>query len=147
MDDVAPNAGDTDRGSLASTVFAAAFALIIGAAVGFLTTFTHHQLVPWGLVAGLLIITALVAGFRIVFDSRLIAAAAGLGVLLATAVLALPGVSGTALLLDDPIGYVWAIVPTVLTAAVVIWPDREPVGAHRRRRRDLAGHEAGQTSE
>jgi N-acetyl-1-D-myo-inositol-2-amino-2-deoxy-alpha-D-glucopyranoside deacetylase len=113
-----------DRATILTAALASAFALIIGGAVGFVTTFTHRQGVPWGLIAGLLVIAALVAGFRLVFDSRLIAAAAAVGALAATAILMLPGAGGTVLVIDDPIGYVWAFGPTVLSAVIVLWPPR-----------------------
>jgi N-acetyl-1-D-myo-inositol-2-amino-2-deoxy-alpha-D-glucopyranoside deacetylase len=113
-----------DRGTILTIALAALFALLIGFAVGFVTTFTHRQAPPWGLVGGLVVIAALVAGFRLVFDSRIIAAAAGLGAILATAVLMLPGAGGRAFVIDDPLGYVWALAPTALTAAIVLWPRR-----------------------
>jgi N-acetyl-1-D-myo-inositol-2-amino-2-deoxy-alpha-D-glucopyranoside deacetylase len=112
-----------DRATVLATVLASIFGIIIGAAVGLVTTFTHHQFAPWGLVAGLAVIAALLAGFRLVFDSRIIAAAAALGVLLATAALVLiPGAGGTALVVDDAIGWIWAIAPTVIAVVIVSWP-------------------------
>jgi hypothetical protein len=114
----------TDRATVFATVLASIFGIIIGAAVGLVTTFTHHQFAPWGLVAGLAVIAALIAGFRLVFD-RIIAAAAALGVLLATAVLVLiPGAGGSALVVDDVIGWIWAIAPTAIAVAIVAWPRR-----------------------
>jgi hypothetical protein len=113
-----------DRAAALTVALASVFALAIGVAVGFVTTFTHHQYVPWGLVAGLVVIVALVAGFRLVFDSRVIAAASGVGAIAAIALLTLPGVGGSVLVLDDPIGYIWAIAPPVLVAGVVAWPRR-----------------------
>ena len=111
-----------DRAGALTIALACLFALAIGVAVGFVTTFTHHQYVPWGLVAGLVVIVALVVGFRLVFDSRIIAAAAAVGVVGAIAVLTLPGVGGSVLVFDDPIGYIWAIAPPLLAAAAVAWP-------------------------
>ena len=111
-----------DRAGVLTVALACVFALAIGLAVGFVTTFTHHQYVPWGLVAGLIVIVALVVGFRLVFDSRIIATAAGVGVLASIGLLTLPGVGGSVLVLDDPIGYIWAIAPPVLIAAAVAWP-------------------------
>jgi hypothetical protein len=119
-----------DRATILTAALASAFALIIGAAVGFVTTFTHRQAPPWGLIAGLLVVAALVAGFRLVFDSRAIAAAAGIGAVAATAILTLPGAGGTAFIVDDPIGWAWALGPAVLAAVLVLWPRR------RRRRMD-----------
>jgi N-acetyl-1-D-myo-inositol-2-amino-2-deoxy-alpha-D-glucopyranoside deacetylase len=111
-----------DRAAILTLALAAVFALAIGFAVGFVTTFTHRQLPPWGLIAGLAVIGALVAGFRLVFGSRVIAAAAALGAVLATGLLMLPGAGGTAFVIDDAIGYVWAIAPTVLVVAIVLLP-------------------------
>jgi hypothetical protein len=111
-----------DRAGALTVALASVFALAIGVAVGFVTTFTHHQYVPWGLVAGLIVIVALVVGFRLVFDSRVIAAAAGVGVLASLGLLTMPGVGGSVLVFDDPIGYIWAIAPPLLIAAAVAWP-------------------------
>lgn len=113
-----------DRGTILTLALASLFALLIGFAVGFVTTFTHRQEPPWGLLAGLVVIAALVAGFRLVFDSRIIAAAAGVGAIAATAVLMLPGAGGKAFIAEDPIGYAWALAPSLLTLAVVLWPAR-----------------------
>jgi N-acetyl-1-D-myo-inositol-2-amino-2-deoxy-alpha-D-glucopyranoside deacetylase len=73
-------------------------------------------------VAGLVIVTALVAGFRLVFGSRIVGAAAALGVVGASAVLALPGAGGTALALDGVTGYLWAFGPAVLSLIVLLVP-------------------------
>lgn len=114
-----------DRATLLATALASLFGLIIGAAVGTITTFTHHQLGIAGIVIALAIVGALIAGFRLVFGSRIIAAAAALGVLLATAALiVIPGAGGTALVVDDPIGWVWAIGPTLIAVVIVGWPRR-----------------------
>ena len=59
-----------------ATVLSSLFALLVGIVVGVITTFTHGQLAPWGLVGGLLVVVALVVGFRLVFDSRAVGAAA-----------------------------------------------------------------------
>jgi N-acetyl-1-D-myo-inositol-2-amino-2-deoxy-alpha-D-glucopyranoside deacetylase len=120
-----------DRATVLTTVVAALFAFAIGVAVGFVTTFTHRQYAPWGLIAGLVVIVARVAGFRLVFGSRVIAAAAAAGAVAATGVLLLPGAGGSAFVVDDPLGYAWAVAPTLLSAAAVAWPGR-------RTRRDAA---------
>lgn len=111
-----------DRATLLTLVFAAIFAFAIGVAVGFVTTFTHRQYIPWGLVAGLVVIAALVTGFRLVFDSRIIAGAAALGVIVATGLLTLPGAGGSVFVIDDALGWTWAVAPTVLAVAAVAWP-------------------------
>jgi N-acetyl-1-D-myo-inositol-2-amino-2-deoxy-alpha-D-glucopyranoside deacetylase len=111
-----------DRATLLTLVVAAVFAFAIGGAVGFVTTFTHRQYAPWGLVAGLVVIAALVTGFRLVFDSRIIAAAAALGVIVATGLLTLPGAGGSVFVIDDAVGWIWAVGPTLLAVAAVAWP-------------------------
>jgi len=115
-----------DRATVVTIVLASLFAVAIGVAVGFITTFTHRGLPPWGLIAGLAIVVAVVLGFRLVFASRIIGAAAAIGVIGATALLMLPGAGGTVLVLDDPIGYVWAIGPTVLATVALLWPNPVP---------------------
>ncbi len=112
-----------DRASIVTIALAALFAFVIGVAVGFITTFTHRGLPPWGLIAGFVIVLALVVGFRLVFASRIIGAAAAVGAIGSTALLMLPGAGGTVFVLDDPIGYAWAIGPTVLAATALLWPD------------------------
>ena len=113
----------TDRAAIMTVVLASLFAFVIGVAVGFITTFTHRGLPPWGLIAGLAIIAAAVLGFRLVFSSRVIGAAAALGAIGATALLTLPGAGGTAFVLSDPIGYAWAIGPTLLALIALVWPN------------------------
>jgi len=105
-----------------ATAMSSVFAILFGIVVGVITTFTHAAIPPWGLVAGLAVVTALVAGFRLVFGSRIVAAAAALGVVGASAVLALPGAGGTALALDGPLGYLWAFGPAVLSLVVLLVP-------------------------
>jgi hypothetical protein len=113
-----------DRATVITVVLASAFAFVVGVATGFVTTFTHHQWAPWGLVAGLVIVAALVAGFRLVFGGRVIAAAAALGVIASAALLTLPGAGGIVLAPADPIGYIWAFGPALIAVVAVLWPSR-----------------------
>jgi hypothetical protein len=106
-----------------TVVLASLFAFVIGVAVGFITTFTHRELAPWGLVAGLAIVAAAVLGFRLVFASRIIGAAAAAGAIGATALLTLPGAGGTAFYIGDPIGYAWAIGPSIVAVIALAWPN------------------------
>jgi hypothetical protein len=115
-------ATDPDRLGTVATIVACAFAAIIGGGVGIITTFTHRQLPPIGAIAGLLIIAALLAGFRLVFEGRIIAAAAALGVLAAIAVLALPGAGGSVVVTDGLLGYVWVLGAPLIAAVAVAWP-------------------------
>jgi N-acetyl-1-D-myo-inositol-2-amino-2-deoxy-alpha-D-glucopyranoside deacetylase len=115
---------DAERMGPGSTVVACVFALVIGGVVGLLTTFAHAQWAPWGLIAGLAIIGCLVAGFRLVFASRLVGAAAALGSVVAGALLALPAAGAPVLRLDGPAGWIWAVAPVVLAVAVLTVPWR-----------------------
>lgn len=130
-------------GALAARILTIVLAAVAGAGVGFVLTFTHRQYVvelagvpvPLGLLGGLAIIAALLAGLRLAFGERLPPLAAGLGVILASAALAFPGASGSILVFDDPLGYAWALGPTVVAFVVIGWPEprrrraesREPI--------------------
>lgn len=81
---------DPESLGFGATALSCVFAGLAGVVVGVITTFTHGQLAPWGLVAGLAIVAALVGGFRLVFDSRVVGAAAALGVIGASFVLTFP---------------------------------------------------------
>lgn len=118
--------GQPDRAGALASVLTAVFALVIGGAVGFVLTFTHAQLAPWGLIGGLAIVAALLAGFRLVFGSHLIAAAAGIGVLAAASVLALPADAGVMLAFTGATGTagtVWAIGCVVIALGAAVWPE------------------------
>ncbi len=121
--------GDDERMGRGVAILACLFALVIGGVVGLLATFAHAQLAPWGLIAGLAIVTALVAGFRLVFASRLVAAAAGVGAAVACVLLAFPGAGAPILSLDRPLGWIWVVggVVLVVAALLVRWP-RRPSG-------------------
>lgn len=107
-----------------ATALSSVFAILVGIVVGVITTFTHSLVPPWGLIAGLAIVAALVGGFRLVFGSRIVGGAAVLGVIGATVVLALPGAGGTALALNGPLGYLWAFGPAVVALIVLLVPGR-----------------------
>jgi N-acetyl-1-D-myo-inositol-2-amino-2-deoxy-alpha-D-glucopyranoside deacetylase len=117
-----------DRMGVGSLVVSCVFALVIGAAAGLITTFAHAQLPPWGLIAGLAIAVALVAGFRLVFASRLVGAAAAAGFVAGGALLALPGAGAPVFTFDGPLGWIWAFGPAVLALAALVppWPGRAP---------------------
>ena len=100
----------------------AVIAFAVGALVGIVTTFAHRQVPPFGLLAGLLIIAALLVGARLAFPGRLPAAAAGLGVVASVAILSLQTTGGSVLVANDPLGLVWAIGPTLIAVVVVAWP-------------------------
>jgi hypothetical protein len=113
-----------------AVIVSCVFAVVIAGVAGVVTTFTHAQLAPWGLIAGLAVALALVLGFRLVFDSRLVGAAAGLGFVAGTVLLAFPAAGSPMFVVNGPIGWLWAIGPALLAllAVVVPWPE---TGARR----------------
>ena len=117
---------DPESLGFGATALSCIFAASAGIVVGVITTFTHGQLSPWGLVAGLLIVAALVAGFRLVFGSRVVGAAAALGVVAASVVLTLPGAGGAALVLRGAVDWAWLLGPAILSTIVVASPRVRP---------------------
>ena len=118
-----------DRGTgTGALVLSCLFALVVGAIAGLITTFAHAQLAPWGIVGGLAIAAAIVLGFRLVFGSRLVGAAAAIGFVAGAVALAFPGAGAPVLVLDGPLGWVWTIgAPAIAVAALVQpWPDGWP---------------------
>lgn len=118
--------------AIASRAFTLVLAFVTGAGTGFVLTFIHgHYVVEWGdvpvplgLVGSLAIVAALLAGMRLAFAERGAPIAAALGVIAGTAVLTLPGNSGSLFLPDDPAGYIWAVGPAVLAIVIIAWPQR-----------------------
>lgn len=118
-----------DRGpstSVGTLLSSCIFAILIGGVAGIITTFVHAQLPPWALVAGLAIAAALVIGIRLVFDSRVVAAVAGLGFVVGQVALTFPAAGAPVLSLDGPLGWIWAVGPAALAVAAVAvpWPGR-----------------------
>lgn len=115
---------------MAARVFSLVLAFATGAGAGFVLTFTHRQYildvvgvaVPLGLIGGLAIVAALLTGMRLAFAERVAPVAAAAGVILGSAILVLPGNSGSLFVPDDPVGYVWAVGPTALALVIIGWP-------------------------
>jgi hypothetical protein len=116
--------------AIAARAFTLVLAFATGAGMGFVLTFTHRQYivdlagvpVPLGLIGGLAIVAALLAGMRLAFAERIAPIAAAAGVILGSAILVLPGNSGSLFVPDDPVGYVWAVGPTALALIIIGWP-------------------------
>ncbi|GAB3409069.1 hypothetical protein GCM10027515_27190 [Schumannella luteola] len=117
-----PDLGLGIAGSVIGTILAA----VIGAFVGAVTTVLHRQWIvggiPLGLLLAIVLAGCLLAGFRFAFDSRLVAGGAALGVLGATALLALRGPGGSVLVVNDALGWTWSIAPTLIALVVLAWP-------------------------
>ncbi|GAA1834096.1 histidinol dehydrogenase [Agromyces salentinus] len=115
--------------SLGSRIGTLVVAFLIGALYGTLGTVGHRQAwtigdvtLPWGLVAALVGVAALLVAFRI-FSGRLVASVVGLGVIIMVGILTLAGPGGSVLVVGDLTGTVWSIGPALVTVFVVAWPN------------------------
>jgi N-acetyl-1-D-myo-inositol-2-amino-2-deoxy-alpha-D-glucopyranoside deacetylase len=110
-------------------LFAWIIALVVGAAVGGISTVNHQATasvagfsVPIGVIATLLITGALLVGLRLVFGGRLVAGFAAFGELAVIGALSLPGSGGSVLVPADPAGYVLTYGPAAIALVVLAWP-------------------------
>ena len=115
--------------SLGARIVTLVVAVVLGMFAGALLTAAHQATVavagvpvPWGIIAGLLVMTALFVGLRIVFESRAVALAAAAGFLGASALLALQSAGGSILVPDNIVGYLWTFGPVLIGAVVLAWP-------------------------
>jgi N-acetyl-1-D-myo-inositol-2-amino-2-deoxy-alpha-D-glucopyranoside deacetylase len=113
----------------AGRILAGVLAFVLGAATGLVLTIAHQAVivvagvpVPWGLIAGLVLATALLAGLRVVYGTRIIAGAATIGLLGAVAWLSLSTPTGSVLVPDNLAGQVWTIGVVLVAAIVLAWP-------------------------
>ncbi|MRX45421.1 hypothetical protein [Agromyces kandeliae] len=117
------------RRSLGSRIGTLAIAFAVGVVYGTVATIGHRHAweiggvsIPWGLVAGLVGVAALLVGTRLVAGGRAAATAAAAGVVGIVAVLSLPGPGGSVLVADGVVGAIWAIGPAIISVLVVAWP-------------------------
>jgi hypothetical protein len=113
-------------------------AFLVGVLYGTIATIGHrHALqvgevpIPWGVVAGLVGVGALLVGIRMVAGGRAAAIAAAVGVVGTVALLSLPGPGGSVLVADGVVGMVWAVGPAIVAVLVVAWPSLPPRVARR----------------
>jgi len=106
-----------------------ALALLIGVIYGAVATVGHRQAirigdveVPWGLVAALTGVLALLVGIRLVAGGRWVAAAAAVGLVGIVGLFTLPGPGGSVLVAGDLVGTVWAVGPALIAVLVIAWP-------------------------
>ena len=132
-----------DRGAEAPPSFASrlgplGIAFLVGLVYGTVATVGHRHAwqvgevsIPWGLIAGLVGVAALLIGIRMVAGGRLASAGAAAGVIVAVAVLSLPGPGGDVLIPSGIAGTVWAVGPALIAVLVVAWPSLPSRGAAR----------------
>ncbi|MBC7723624.1 MAG: PIG-L family deacetylase [Burkholderiaceae bacterium] len=106
-----------------------AVALIGGVAVGAITTVSHTVTltvagvtVPTGLILGLAAIAAVIVGLRVLYDNRIVAGAASVGILGMIALLSLESAGGSVLIpATDTVGY-FIYGPVLIAGLVLAWP-------------------------
>jgi hypothetical protein len=115
--------------SIWSRVGTLVVAFVIGAVYGAVATVGHRQTLqvgdvslPWGLVAALVGVAALLVGIRLVAGGRGAAAAAAAGIVGMVALLTLPGPGGSVVVVGDLVGTIWSIGPALISVLVVAWP-------------------------
>ncbi|HEY8912054.1 PIG-L family deacetylase [Lacisediminihabitans sp.] len=117
-------------------LFAWIIALIVGAAVGGISTVNHQATVSVGgltigigIIATLMITAALLVGLRLVFGGRLVSGIAAFGQLAVIGALSLTGSGGSILVPANAAGYLLTYGPAVIALVVLAWPS---VGTFRR---------------
>ena len=126
-----PDAPGWAQYGIGSRIAASVLAGVLGAFVGVVLTVAHGASVgigavpvPWGIVVGIVIAAAVLVGLRLVFETRVVALCAAVGLVAASAFLTLQGPGGSLLVTAGPIGYTWAFAPVVIGLIVLLWPQR-----------------------
>ncbi|MBH0131253.1 PIG-L family deacetylase [Salinibacterium sp. NK8237] len=103
--------------------------LALGGLVGLVLTAVHQSAftigsvrIPWGIVVSVTLVTALILGLRLIYDTRVAAGFASLGVLVMSALLAAVMPGGNILIPANIAGYVWTFAPVLVVLIVVGWP-------------------------
>lgn len=115
--------------SIPNRIAACVVAAVIGAFAGATLTVAHQAsvvvgdlTVPWGIIAAVIITATLLAGLRLVFGTRIVAACGALGLLAVSAFLAIQSVGGSVLVPANPAGYTWTFAPVIIALVVLAWP-------------------------
>ena len=115
--------------SLFNRVSALVVATVLGAFAGLILTAAHQTtvavgplIIPWGIITAVIVTAALLAGLRLVFETRIVAGCAAVGLLGASALLAIQTSGGTVLVPANAAGYTWTYAPVIIAAIVLAWP-------------------------
>jgi N-acetyl-1-D-myo-inositol-2-amino-2-deoxy-alpha-D-glucopyranoside deacetylase len=113
----------------AARFVAAVLGGVIGVALGALLTVYCQFTAPiagqeiWvGAIAGAVVAAAVFIGFRLAFDTRVVAAFAALGMIAIVAVLSFPSAGGSQLVPQNGPGILWEISPAVIAIIVLALP-------------------------
>ncbi len=117
-----------DQG-LASRVLAMVVATVLGAFAGVTLTAAHQAtvavgpaIIPWGIITAVIVTAAILAGLRLVFETRIVAGCAAAGLLGAAALLSIQTSGGSVLVPANVAGYIWTYAPVIIAAIVLAWP-------------------------
>lgn len=115
--------------SFGARVAASVLSLLGGATIGALGTINHQiqpvvagVTAPLGLLVGLVVVSAVLVGLRMIFDTRHLAGFAALGVLGVIGILSLESPGGSVLIPASTLAYYWIYGPVLIAAAVLAWP-------------------------
>ena len=115
--------------SIASKIGTCMLAVVLGGAAGLLMTAVHQSTalvagvpVPWGIIVALVSSIALLAGFRIAYDTRVLPALAAFALLGVAAILAGPTRGGSVVVPANLAGLLWTIIPPAAAFIVLAWP-------------------------
>jgi hypothetical protein len=118
--------------SLGSRLVGYLLALVVGAAYGAIGTVAHVNSisvfgvsVPLGLMIAVIGAGALLIGLRLVFDDRIAALCAAVGMVGMIALFTLPSAGGT-VLIPGIVGVVWTLTTVLIATLVAVWPKLPP---------------------
>jgi N-acetyl-1-D-myo-inositol-2-amino-2-deoxy-alpha-D-glucopyranoside deacetylase len=125
---------------------------VIGVALGALLTVYNQFTVTiggqpiWaGVILSVVVVGAVLAGFRLAFETRVVPAVAAVGMIVVVALYSIPFSSGSPLIIPSGPGLVWEFAPTVIAFVVLVWPrasKRQP-GKIENQAQGLAGSVKG----
>ncbi len=107
------------RLGIPARVAACVIAIGLGVALGAIGTANYQ--ITWA-ATSLGIAAVFLAGLRILFDSRIVAGCAAVGLLTAVWVLSQTGPGGSILVPANPAGFAWAYGPLLIAFLVLAWP-------------------------
>lgn len=126
--------GSTARPVMLRRLGVLALAMLGGAVIGLMGSFTHQSLRPWGTVIALATVALFLSGLRAGGDDRGPALAGAIGIGGVSALLAAPGAGGSIVIPANAAGYAWTLGLALIALIVLAWPrvqrsHRRPTGS------------------